>query len=75
MTQPVTEKVQFVSIWDDGAELKTDAWYDPETKIIDPIEVSGDEDEHGNCTREYIIRADGTEQDVAMFTHYVYKTV
>lgn len=65
----------FVSVWDDGTEIRTNATLDEETGHID-IEISEDDEYHGSLVREYFEDEDGEEYEVCPECHeYIMKTV
>jgi len=50
----------YVSVWDDGIEIKTSCKYDSNTKVVSEIECS-DVDGLDILEDEYILLPDGTE--------------
>ena len=65
----------FVSVWDDGTEIRTNATLDEETGHIE-AEQSDDPCDHGSLVREYFEDEDGEEYEVCPECHeYIMKTV
>ena len=65
----------FVSVWDDGTEIRTNATLDEETGHIE-AEQSDDPCDHGSLVREYFEDEDGNEYEVCPDCHeYIMKTV
>lgn len=65
----------FVSVWDDGTKIRTNATLDEETGHIE-AEQSDDPCDHGSLVREYFENEDGDEYEVCSECHcYILKTV
>lgn len=46
-------KAQYVSIWDDGTEIRSNCLYDTETKEVSNI-VTSDVEIDGSCEKEFL---------------------
>lgn len=65
----------FISVWDDGTEIRTNATLDEETGYIE-AEQSDDTCDHGSLVREYFENENGDEYEVCSECHcYILKTV
>ncbi len=58
----------FVSVWEDGTEIQTDASLDEETGLLE-IKTSTDETDHGCLIREFFVDEDETEYEVCSECH------
>lgn len=59
------ETVEFVSVWDNGITVSTQAMYDPETGLVFNVEEASEinTDALDVCEREYVI-INGDDRDV-----------
>lgn len=58
----------FVSVWEDGTEIQTDATLGEETGYVD-AENSDDDSDHGSLVREFFIDVDENEYEVCPECH------
>lgn len=66
-TKPI--KVKYTSVWDNNAEITTDAEYDPETGEVTAETSDSDPGNDACLEREYIELPDGDEIDVCATCH------